>query len=460
LNSFGKPKMTSEPLCDPYLPSGERLFPDRSLAKCKNNTWYTYNDSDTVFVFVHGILSSSSPAWLHVDPIGTSRYWPELVRTDERFGDPSIFLGGYYTEVQSGIYDIRAAADDLFDVLSVPTSEGKKPVFSRRNIVFVAHSTGGIVVRHLLTRVWHIDWFRDKVIGLVLVASPSLGAKDADRLAIALNVSKNAMGSQLRSDNNAFLIELDKDFKNLISRQTIPFLTGTELIENHFLIKSLGFFKKTLVTLESAARYFDGGHIIGGTDHSSIAKPDGIEHPSHQRLVSFYLNEFQKQIGRLRQSHRNLLKVVLIDTYKKIYDRKTTPGEMNSHVIRRQLQGLPLDISIEPIHFGWKNEIDVAGRNPDLIVIHYSSLDPRSRAGRVREFLQTVMENSKSTQVIVYSRVTGAPSKYSSHVAELVAEKHRHRVHALPVSRPHSFSNPRTSGDLVALVEKVLKIRK
>lgn len=29
----------------------------------QNNLWFLYNDSDTVFIFVHGILSDSRDAW-------------------------------------------------------------------------------------------------------------------------------------------------------------------------------------------------------------------------------------------------------------------------------------------------------------------------------------------------------------------------------------------------------------
>jgi len=51
---------------------------------------------------------------------------------------------------------------------------------SRNSIVFVCHSTGGIVVRYLLESNW--AQFKDKRVGLVLIASPSYGSTQADKV--------------------------------------------------------------------------------------------------------------------------------------------------------------------------------------------------------------------------------------------------------------------------------------
>src|SRR6185369_16561147 len=82
----------------------------------QNNIWYQYTSSSAALVFVHGILSDSRSCWLHVDRHDGRKnvYWPELVRTDRRFGDPSIFLGGYYTAVDAGPYEVKDCAAELF----------------------------------------------------------------------------------------------------------------------------------------------------------------------------------------------------------------------------------------------------------------------------------------------------------------------------------------------------------
>ena len=118
----------------------------------KNNVWFEYNESDTVFIFVHGFLSDSRDAWYFSgDNNNPESYWPALV-ADESFGRPSIFLGGFYTNKLSGDYTIRNAAEELYSYLSVSQPPSSAPALAKKNIIFIAHSLGGIAVRHLLTK--------------------------------------------------------------------------------------------------------------------------------------------------------------------------------------------------------------------------------------------------------------------------------------------------------------------
>jgi hypothetical protein len=137
----------------------------------RNNLWYRQSDSNTVLIFVHGVLSDSRSCWLSAaDSSGT--YWPRLVAEDSRFGGDGIYLGGYYTAVDAGRYEIRNAADELLGALS---RGGRSSVLARDRLIFVCHSTGGIVVRYILTNNDHL--FLQKEVGLVLIASPSYGSR-------------------------------------------------------------------------------------------------------------------------------------------------------------------------------------------------------------------------------------------------------------------------------------------
>lgn len=90
--------------------------------------WDTVNNSDTVFVFVHGIFSNSKKCWTAEN--GT--YWPSLVAGDPRLGNPSIYSAEYYTDFDSGFYGIENAASELISKLSYPDSAGNKPVFDKK----------------------------------------------------------------------------------------------------------------------------------------------------------------------------------------------------------------------------------------------------------------------------------------------------------------------------------------
>lgn len=252
-----------------------------------NNVWYCYNDSDTVFVFVHGILSDSRSAWKNEN----GAYWPDLVLNDKRYGDPSVYLGGFYTAVDSGgSYDMRAAANELYSKISILDANGIPSLLKKKNIVFITHSTGGIVVRHMLTH--HEDKFQEIKVGLVLIASPSLGSKDADRLKMILDWANNRMGQELKWDN-AFLRELDKDFKNLVSNKTIPYLTGIEILESQFIVKWGWFFdREEVVTAESGGRYFGEPIVVGNKNHFSVVKPSSMEASMNTYLANYYLTKY------------------------------------------------------------------------------------------------------------------------------------------------------------------------
>lgn len=253
----------------------------------KNNTWYTQNDADTVFVFVHGVLSDSRQAWAQEnDP---SINWPRLIDQDEIFESPSIFLGGFYTATDSGAYDMRDAANELYRNLVI------NGVLKKPKIIFIAHSTGGIVVRHMLVR--KTEKFADKRVGLVLIASPSLGSRDADRLSIITRLTRHQLGQELKWDA-PFLRELDKDFRNLVNNRKLPALIGTEWLEHHYVGGELGKLfglarDEVVVEEDSAARYFGEPIVLADTTHITAVKPASVDHPAHASLRFFYLEEFQ-----------------------------------------------------------------------------------------------------------------------------------------------------------------------
>jgi hypothetical protein len=160
----------------------------------ENNVWYTYDKSDTVFVFVHGVLSDSRSTWAYEDEDDPSRNnnWSRLIHGDPKFSDPSIFLGGFHTEMDSSDYGMRDAANELFRALAISIDPANEAVLDKPNIIFITHSTGGIVVRHMLYR--ETAAFADKKVGLVLIASPSIGSRDAGRLSLIAKVAKLGLG--------------------------------------------------------------------------------------------------------------------------------------------------------------------------------------------------------------------------------------------------------------------------
>ncbi|MGA7327946.1 MAG: hypothetical protein WBX25_26540, partial [Rhodomicrobium sp.] len=260
------------------------------------NVWHCANDSDTVVVFVHGLYSDNVAAWksLASQDAGSGTYWPNLVLADNNLKQPSVYLAGFYTELGGAKYGMKDAANELYSALSTPS--GPQPsVLSKKNILFVAHSLGGVIVRDVL--VHRTDAFAGKRVGLLLVASPSGGSHYAQFLASAAAVAGDQLVKELAIDS-PFLQQLHVDFLELLGKQRIPGLVGTELIENRMIDSNMlggspamwvaAKIWGRIVEKESAARYFARQIVIPNSDHFTIARPTGLNDYAHRELVSLF----------------------------------------------------------------------------------------------------------------------------------------------------------------------------
>jgi pimeloyl-ACP methyl ester carboxylesterase len=272
-------------LATPELPT--RSIPEPG----HNNVWYRCGDSDAVLVFVHGILSCSRTSWLNSSMLMKPSYWPQIVAEDERFDGLGIFLGGYYTDFDSGNYGIRDCVEELLSGLKQKHAGCKAPI-EQSTIIFVCHSLGGVVVRGLLERYKHI--FKDKDVALVLIASPSYGVHGVDTLSLLINLSANAQALALKW-NSEIIGDWDDRFKDLRESGFIRKLRGIEFYENKFIVKwkyFLPYFGKYLVvSRESAGRYFGAPKQIPRSDHYSICKPKSKNDIVHQYLHDFLFEE-------------------------------------------------------------------------------------------------------------------------------------------------------------------------
>jgi pimeloyl-ACP methyl ester carboxylesterase len=285
---FGSYLIGRQPVGEPSINEQRALpaFWSKMPRPGQNNIWYEPNDSKTVFVFVHGIFSDSRGCWLAVDPKDQahSQYWPELINNDDRLEHPAIFLGGYATAVDSGPYDIRQAAGELRDALK------RNDVLKKDRIIFIAHSTGGIITRFLL--VHNQDLFRGKAIGVVLYASPSSGAPLAKMLSFLSEFYRNSLGMQLQPSNPT-LIDLNNDFKDLIYNPNSDpdnlTMTGAEGVENFFIVHRRWWPDTVLVVPEeSASSYWGAPKYLRRTNHFTTVKPTSIDDPGHELLITFY----------------------------------------------------------------------------------------------------------------------------------------------------------------------------
>lgn len=84
--------------------------PGQHVRLAQNNSWSTHpsSNSDTTFIFVHGILSSSETCWIYkeVGDPAKDAYFPQLLSEDPEFSNCGVFSAGYGTELGSGKYSV------------------------------------------------------------------------------------------------------------------------------------------------------------------------------------------------------------------------------------------------------------------------------------------------------------------------------------------------------------------
>lgn len=269
-----------------------------------NNFWYIRRDPDDIIVFIHGIFSSSLTCWLYQG--GDRRvYWPDLIRSDRRFGSASIYMAGYYTAIDAGDFSVSQCAREVLDALQTVDADGNAPVMDGRRVRLVCHSTGGIVARYMIDR--YLDEFQHKAIGLALIASPSLGSAWASVAGLAARYYNQRLGQQLQWRGES-LEDIHGRFKDLVNERAtrLPGLFGMEACENKMVFRNrlwqplrmlLPPRLKVVSTL-SAGQYFGEVKVLRDTDHFSSVKPDSVNHPAHEFLVTFE-REFASASGRI-----------------------------------------------------------------------------------------------------------------------------------------------------------------
>jgi pimeloyl-ACP methyl ester carboxylesterase len=94
--------------------------------------------ADRVIVFVHGFNSDSNSAWS-----SGFAYWPDLIASDHYFDGVDIFVYQYPTSISDSM-----TPSELAGYMRVVLRISK--VADHRELIFIAHSMGGVVTREFL----------------------------------------------------------------------------------------------------------------------------------------------------------------------------------------------------------------------------------------------------------------------------------------------------------------------
>jgi pimeloyl-ACP methyl ester carboxylesterase len=240
--------------------------------------WIRRPALDSVVIFVHGILSNGDVYWR-----SNKSYWPDLLSKEDLLSGIGIYVFSYRSDAFSAGYSLGDAVEALNNYLRLDK------ILQMKNVVFVCHSMGGIVVRQfLVTRQMALAKHGIRI-GIYLVASPSLGSGYANLVCAVARVFATSQAHALRfAENNTWLNDLDRNFINLKESNSL-LIEGKEIVEDQFFAFPTLF--KPIVAPFSGAKYFGDSLKIPYSDHWTIAAPLDRTALQHRLLVEF-ISEF------------------------------------------------------------------------------------------------------------------------------------------------------------------------
>ncbi|GGZ58146.1 alpha/beta hydrolase [Paraglaciecola chathamensis] len=251
--------------------------------------WFRKTESDTVVIFIHGLLSNTQKCWANTE---TGSFWPTLlaakpdiqqIQRTPALADISIYTFEYLTTINSSNYSIQDAVELLSEYMIKLDY-----VIEKRGLIFVGHSMGGIVARKFITL--NQRKLTNHKLGVFLVASPTLGSDYANWLSALARVLGHTQVNALRfSEKNEWLTTLDREFRSLHQNDDGLNISGKEVYEDvPVKIKGMQIpFMKPIVGEFSAASCFADALKIAGADHISISKPKNETDDVHRVLCSF-----------------------------------------------------------------------------------------------------------------------------------------------------------------------------
>lgn len=228
------------------------------------------HNKQVAVVFVHGVFGTKDETWLNNE---SKVDFPELLATDPEFSEKvDVFVFEYFTPKFSLAPSIVDVADQLRGALD------DHQVFEQhREVVFLAHSMGGIIVRQFLLS--NQDRL-PKVPMIFFYATPTNGSELA---ALAKIASANP---QLRGmtpiEGNDFLQSIQSGWLNSTRARSIASYCGVEELQTYGEI---------VVSRSSATSLCNRGLDPFTANHVDIVKPQSRSDPRYTRFGSALVRE-------------------------------------------------------------------------------------------------------------------------------------------------------------------------
>jgi len=151
-------------LCLACLPSvlGGQSSP-KSIAPVNGTPASIPKTKSKAIVFVHGIYGSGKETWKSPDG---KTYWPDLMSGDSQFSDADVVVKSYLTPFTGNSNSVQTISSSLGSELADIFS-------SHKEVIFLCHSLGGLIVKQLLL---DNPRYAKKVPFIVFYATPGGGS--------------------------------------------------------------------------------------------------------------------------------------------------------------------------------------------------------------------------------------------------------------------------------------------
>jgi pimeloyl-ACP methyl ester carboxylesterase len=213
-----------------------------------------------VIVFIHGVLGNGTSTWTAPN----KAYWPEMLTKDSTFTDFDIYVCEYPTTMAGSTFSIDEIADHMrlfFDADGVST---------HRELIFVAHSMGGLALRAYLTKYRNVA---PRTRFIYFYSTPTTGSEIAS---LASLISANPHLAEMRPMQSV-------DYLADLQRQWLAADLG---IASYCAYEKRRTYGISVVTQASASNLCNKRLDPIDEDHITIVKPSDMRHPSYLALKS------------------------------------------------------------------------------------------------------------------------------------------------------------------------------
>ncbi len=370
-------------------------------------------------VFVHGLTGDRFSTW---QADSQASFWPGWLATD--FTDINFYTAGYDSSLFAKVF-VGGGSTIIDRATMLLDSLLSRPV-SAPNVIFVAHSLGGLIVKQMLRRCHDSalaghKQFLSSVRGVVFLGTPHQGAQAASSISSVLNLVLSTSVKQLAYGAEQ-LDDLNEWFRNWAGHTPVTIRAYYETDKTKGL---------TVVDKVTANPHVHGCEPIAlPSDHIGMCKPLSREAQLYQSMSAL-----------LRET------VVLL-----------TPISAPSTAVAPPVSVPPgLSQIVSGNGFGWEGAVEPVGLQPEILVDYQNFTavapdDRRSLAEKLtaagREYQVRDGERKKERFSMMLQRHIAQPSALTHFIrmmAEIEARFNRHVLREV------------TSGGSLAAVDKIIQ---